>query len=76
MELRFLYLKLCLPRSFGGSSKELGDAHWDGAGKALFRLAVSSEVLATKRPAFDSLYSILTNPLSHPKPGIILHCMH
>lgn len=64
MELRFLYLKQCLSWSFGGSSKELGDAHWDGAGKALLCLAISSEVLATAGPAFDSLFCL--NQLSFP----------
>lgn len=56
MELRFLHLKQFLPRSFGGSSKELGDACWDGAGRGLSCLAVGSEVRATAEPTFDSLF--------------------
>ena len=58
MELRFLRFKQFLPWSFGGSSKELGDAFWDGAGKALSCLAVGSEVLATTQLTFDSLFHL------------------
>lgn len=36
--------------------KRTDDARWDGAGKALGRLAVSSELLATAQPASDSLF--------------------
>lgn len=37
----------------GGSSKEVGDALWDGVGKSLLGLTGSPEASAVAQPSFD-----------------------
>lgn len=67
----------CILRNFafvmGGSSKEVGDALWDGVGKSLLCLTGSSETSAIAQPPFDFFLPLVSSSLSHLKTEIAMH---